>query len=231
LDSIIEGLKEAIKLLISFDKGIYEIIVLSLYVTVMSTGIAAILGLPCGVLLGSTKFAGRKLLMRIISTFMGLPPVVAGLLVYMFISRKGPLGFFQLLYTPKAMIIAQILIVFPIITGLTAAAVKAKSKPILTCCKGLNLTTTQKLFLLIYECRYPIISAIVAGYGRAIAEVGAVSMVGGNISGKTRVMTTYIALESSKGNYGMAIAIGIVLLTISFLINWGVQGIQERDGL
>lgn len=226
-----QGLKEAIKLLISFDKGIYEIIILSLYVTVMSTGIAAMLGLPCGVLLGSRKFAGRKLLLRIISTFMGLPPVVAGLIVYMFISRKGPLGYFQLLYTPKAMIIAQIIIVFPIITGLTASAVRLKSRDILTCCKGLNLKKSKMLYLLIYESRFPIISAIVAGYGRAIAEVGAVSMVGGNISGKTRVMTTYIALESSKGNYGMAIAIGIVLLMISFLINWGIQGIQEKDSI
>ncbi len=218
---------EAFKLITSFDAEIYGIIALSLVVTIISTMIASILAIPSGIIIGSSEFTGKRLITRLISTFMGLPPVVAGLLVYLFLSRKGPLGAFELLFTPTAMVIAQVLIIFPIVTGLTIGAVKLKLKPVNETCQGLGLGRVKTLVLLFHECRYPIISAFVAGYGRAISEVGAVMLVGGNIQYKTRIMTTAIVLETGKGNYDKALAIGIVLLLLSFFVNWLLQHLQE----
>lgn len=218
---------QAWRLLASFDGETYGIIALSLAVTVASTGLSALFGLPLGTLAGSRKFRGKKLLMRSIHTLMGLPPVVAGLLVYLFLSRKGPLGTLQLLFTPAAMVIAQILIVLPVVTGLTASAVRLKSAAIRETCRGLGLGEWKTLKLLLYECRYPLMSALLAGYGRAISEVGAVMLVGGNIQYHTRVMTTAIVLETGKGNYDRGLALGLILLLISFFINWAVQRFQE----
>lgn len=218
---------EAFKLITSFDPEIYGIIALSLVVTIISTLIASILAIPSGVIIGSSEFAGKRLITRFISTFMGLPPVVAGLVVYLFLSRKGPLGSFGLLFTPAAMVIAQVLIIYPIVTGLTIGAVKLKLNPVKETCGGLGLGHAKTLFLLFHECRYPIVSAFVAGYGRAISEVGAVTLVGGNIQYKTRIMTTAIMLETGKGNYDKALAIGIVLLLLSFFVNWLLQHLQE----
>jgi tungstate transport system permease protein len=158
---------------------------------------------------------------------MGFPPVVAGLVVYLLLSRKGPLGRLELLFTPSAMVIAQVLIVVPIITGLTIGAVKLKVGPVQETCRGLGIGSTKTLAMLFHECRYPIISAIIAGYGRAISEVGAIMLVGGNIQYNTRVMTTAIVLETGKGNYDKALALGAILLAISFIINWMIQYIQE----
>lgn len=224
---MVSSLFKAWNLIISFDGEIYGIIVLSLVVSILSTCAAALLGLPFGVVLGTRNFVGKKVIIRLIQTFMGLPPVVAGLIVYMFLSRKGPLGVFGLLFTPSAMIIAQVLIVFPIISGLTIAAVKLKSKPVQETCRGMGLGGISTLIRLLHECRYPIVSALLAGYGRAISEVGAVMLVGGNIQYNTRVMTTAIVLETGKGNYDIALALGIILLVISFFINWILQRFQE----
>ncbi|NJD03581.1 MAG: ABC transporter permease subunit, partial [Ruminiclostridium sp.] len=171
---ILNSLYEAWRLITSFNAEIYGIIGLSLAVTILSTCIAAIPGLSFGVLVGSSSFPGKKLLMRIVYTFMGMPPVVAGLVVYLTLSRKGPLGSMRLLFTPAAMVIAQILIVFPIITGLTVSAVKLKADDVKETCKGLGMGKFTTLRLLLHECRYPIISALLAAYGRAISEVGAV---------------------------------------------------------
>lgn len=225
---IISSLVEAIKLITSFNSEIYGIIVLSLAVTIISSVTAAALAVPSGIFISTSSFPGKKLLVRLINTFMGLPPVVAGLIVYLVLSRKGPLGSLQLLYTPTAMVIAQILIIFPIVTGITIGAVKLKIKPVKETCAGLGLGRGKTNMLLFRECKYPIMSAVIAGYGRAIAEVGAVMLVGGNIQYHTRVMTTAIVLETGKGNYDKALALGIILLTLSFVINWLLQRIQEE---
>jgi len=227
LNEIVQSFKEAINLLLSFDAELYGIILLTLIVTVSSTVIAAAIAVPAGIAIGSRDFYGKRLLVRIIHTFMGLPPVVAGLVVYIFLSRNGPLGSLGFLFTPTAMIIAQVIIIIPIITGLSIAAVKLKSSVVEDNCKGLGLSRWQTMKLLLHECRYPIFSAILTGYGRAISEVGAVSLVGGNIQYHTRIMTTAIVLETRMGNFDRALAIGIILIALSFIINGIVYRLQE----
>ncbi|MFZ5986229.1 MAG: ABC transporter permease [Bacillota bacterium] len=228
MSDILKGLIEAWELIISFDRQIYGIIALTLAVTLLSSAVSAILAVPLGILIGSKNFRGKRLLVRVISTLMGLPPVVAGLIVYLFLSRKGPFGSLQLLFTPAAMVIAQVVIVTPIITGLIIGAVKLKSREVEETCKGIGIGKFKTSVMLLYECRYPVISALLAGYGRAISEVGAVMLVGGNIQYHTRVMTTSIVLETGKGNYDIALALGIILLLISFVINWIIQRFQEE---
>lgn len=225
---IFSSLAEAFNLITSLNGEIYGIIALSLAVTIISSVISAALAVPSGIVIGSRDFKGKRLLTRLINTFMGLPPVVAGLAVYLLLSRKGPLGSFMLLFTPTAMVIAQIIITFPIITGITIGAVKLKARLVKETCAGLGLGNIKTNRLLFHECRYPIMSAVMAGYGRAISEVGAVMLVGGNIQYSTRVMTTAIVLETGKGNYDKALALGTILLTLSFIINWLLQHIQEE---
>lgn len=228
LSSLWIALKNALILIISFDPDTYEIIGLSMVITTFSTVIASAVGLPFGLLLSSKTFFGKRLLENIITTFMGLPPVVVGLVVYLFLSRNGPFGSLQLLYTPAAMVIAQIIIVFPIITGLTMAAVKLKLRPVTETCKGLCIGKFKTILLISFECRYAIVAALLAGYGRAMSEVGAVNLVGGNILHNTRVMTTAIMLETSEGNFSGALALGIILIFISFIINWVSHRIQRE---
>ena len=228
MNQILTSLIEALKLITSLDREVYMIILLSLIVSISSTTIAALGAIPTGIFIGSREFKGKKILVRLINTFMGIPPVVAGLVVYMILSRKGPLGFLDILFTPVAMIIAQVLIIFPIVTGLIISAVKSKVKIIWETGKGIGLGDGKILRLLFHECRYPIISAIIAGYGRAISEVGAITLVGGNIQFRTRVMTTAIVLETGKGNFDIALALGIILLSISFVINYIAHRIQEN---
>jgi tungstate transport system permease protein len=227
VDDIVVGIYEAWNLIISFDSELYGIIGLTLVVTIMSTLISSLIGVPLGLAAGSSDFKGKKILFRVVHTLMGLPPVVAGLLVFLTLSRRGPLGSLMLLFTPTAMIIAQVLIITPIVLGLAEAAVKAKSKAVYETCAGLKLKRLQVLRLLFHECRYPLISIIVAAYGRAVSEVGAVMLVGGNIQHHTRVMTTAIVLETGKGNFETSLALGIILLTISFLINSFIWKFQE----
>ena len=228
MEQILTSLVEAFKLITSLDREVYTIIFLSLVVSISSTSIAAFGAIPIGIFIGSKEFKGKKMIVRLINTFMGIPPVVAGLVVYMILSRKGPLGFLDILFTPTAMIIAQVIIIFPIITGLIIASVKSKAKVIWDTGKGLGLREGHILHLLFHECRYPIISAIIAGYGRAISEVGAITLVSGNIQFRTRVMTTAIVLETGKGNFNIALALGIILLSISFFVNYIVHYIQEK---
>ncbi|WP_242965079.1 ABC transporter permease [Petroclostridium xylanilyticum] len=227
MNEIMNSIFSAWSLIVSLDSEVYGIILLSLLVTVASTGGAAVLGIPIGIIVGSRNFIGKRLFVRVINTLMGLPPVVAGLVVYLFLSCKGPLGHMQLLFTPAAMVIAQIIIVLPIITGLTVVAVQLKYKSIEETCKGLGMSNFRIIIMLIHECKYPLFSALLAGYGRSISEVGAVMLVGGNIQYKTRVMTTSIVLETGKGNYDKALALGIILILVSFFINWILQRFQE----
>jgi len=200
---------------------------LTIFMTVLSTGIAALLGIPAGVLLASVRFPGKKLLRRVIQTFMSLPPVVAGLFVFLLLSRSGPLGRLELLFSLPAMVLAQVILIFPIITSLTLSAVEVKRPQMIETIQGLSLSHRQEYGLLLWECRLPLVVVILTGFGRAVSEVGAVMMVGGNIAGKTRVMTTAIILETGKGNFTGAIQLGLILLVLSFGVNIFAVWLQE----
>lgn len=208
---------------------IFPVILLSIFVSLSSTIIASTLGLPLGIITALKDFKFKRLLMRVSNTLMSLPPVLMGLLVYMLLSRKGPLGAFELLFTPEAMIIAQSLLVLPIIFSLTVSAISKTGKEVEKTCISLGAGKYDTFITVIKESRIQILSVVTAGFGRAISEVGAVMMVGGNIKGFTRVMTTYIALETGKGNFNEAVAIGIVLLFISFAINSILFRFQGRE--
>lgn len=208
---------------------IVPVVLLSLRVSLTSTVIASVFGLTLGIFTALNEFKLKKAIMRVANTLMSLPPVLIGLLVYMFISRKGPLGSLSLLFTPTAMIISQSILVFPIIFGLTVSSISQAAKDIEQTCITLGADKKDTILTIISECRMQLLSVITAGFGRAISEVGAVMMVGGNIKGMTRVMTTYIALETGKGNFEEAVFIGIVLLVISFLVNSILYRIQRRE--
>ncbi len=216
---IVDGFIGAVKLLLSFDREVYSIILLSIYVSLTSTLISSLVGIPLGFFLGLKKFKYKRIVTRFLYTFMSLPPVVVGLTVAVIISRRGPLGQLGLLFTPAAMIIAQTLLVTPIITGIIFNNSKEQGHVIRRVCKTLGGNRFDTLLLLIKEMRINILIAVVTGFGRGISEVGAVMIVGGNIKGHTRVMTSFIAMNHSMGNYSISIAMGIVLLTISFITN------------
>lgn len=230
MNEISTGIVQALNLILAGDTELFEIIGLSLYVSFSSVFISTCLGMPLGILLGTHNFRGKGIVIRITYTFMSLPPVIAGLTVFLILMRRGPLGSFQLNYTPTAMIIAQICLVTPIVMGLTYNLVKEKAPIVnrLGITLGANRFETMKL--LIFEMRIGLTAAVVSGFGRAISEVGAVMIVGGNIKGKTRVMTTYITELKTMGDYSRAIAVGIVLLIIAFIINAILYNFQEKEG-
>ena len=230
MDVISAGIAQAFRLIVSGDPEIVGIIGLSLFVSFSSVIISTCLGMPVGILLGTHSFRGKGVLLRIIYTFMSLPPVIAGLTVFLILMRRGPLGHLQLNYTPTAMIIAQICLVTPIIIGLTYNLVREKAPVVNRLGITLGAGRLEIMFLMIREMRIGLTAAVVSGFGRAISEVGAVMIVGGNIKGKTRVMTTYITELKSMGDYSRAIAIGIVLLIIAFSINAILYNFQEREG-
>jgi tungstate transport system permease protein len=208
---------------------IVPVVLMSLFVSIMSTIIASIIGLTAGIWVSLHDFKMKKGLMRAADTLMSLPPVLMGLLVYLLLSRKGPLGSLQLLFTPEAMIIAQSLLVLPIIFGLTVSSISKSGAEVQKTCTSLGAGKVDTFITILKESKNQILSVITAGFGRAISEVGAVMMVGGNIQGYTRVMTTYIALETGKGNFNQAIIIGFILLFVSFLINSILHFFQGRD--
>jgi tungstate transport system permease protein len=226
--SIIEGFLQAFSLIIHFDPELFTIILLSLKVSGVALLIASCLGIPAGSILGLKKFRGRGFMITLSNTFMGLPPVVVGLFVYLLLSRRGPFGFMALLYTPSAMITAQAILIYPIVTSLCHSAVISVDPIIRQASQTLGATPFQSALTVIKEARYGIFSGIIAGLGRAMGEVGAILIVGGNIAGHTRVMTTTIALETDKGNFELALALGIILLIISLLINSGLHVIQRK---
>lgn len=226
---MVDALLQALTLLVNFDPGLYSVIALSLYVSGTAVVIASLLGIPAGTWLGLRPEKKVRWVMRIIYTLMGLPPVVGGLIVYLLLSRRGILGSMALLFTPTAMIIAQVFLAVPIITGLTAIAVRSKGKAVIETCLSLGASRRLLLLTLIREARYGIFGAVIAGFGRVIAEVGAVMMVGGNIEGHTRVLTTAIVLETRKGNFGFAMALGLILLVIAFLFNSGFYRFQTGE--
>jgi len=228
MDSILSGFSRAFDLILHLNAELFGIILLSLKVSGLALLIATGLGLPLGAMLGLKRFPGRDLAISVVNTLMGLPPVVVGLFVYLMLSRKGPLGFLGLLYSPTAMIIAQTILAIPIVTALCHSAIVNVDPLIRQASRTLGATKQQETLAIIHEARYGIISAIVAAFGRVMAEVGSILIVGGNIAGYTRVMTTTIALETDKGNFELALALGIILLLLSFAINAVLHAIQRK---
>jgi tungstate transport system permease protein len=210
---------------------IFTVVLMSIFVSFSSTIISSVIGFLLGIPAGLRDFRGKKAVIRVTSTLMSLPPVLMGLLVYMLLSKRGPLGQFQLLFTPAAMIIAQTLLVTPIIFGLTVSSISKSGREIKNTCFSLGAGRFDTLITIIKESRIQLLSVVTAGFGRAISEVGAVMMVGGNIKGYTRVMTTYIALETGKGNFDEAMIIGLILLVISFIGNTILYKFQGREGI
>jgi tungstate transport system permease protein len=230
MDSFRDGFVNAFHLIFSLDRELLDIILLSLKVSFIGLVISCIIGLPVGAFVALKKLPGRGFIISILNTLMGLPPVVVGLFLYLILSRSGPLGVLGLLYTPSAMIIAQTIIALPIVAALCHSAV-VEVKPIIgQAATTLGATPFQATIAVMKEARYGIISAVIAGFGRAMAEVGAILIVGGNIARYTRVMTTAIALETDKGDFELALALGIILLVISLMINV-VFHLFQRKGM
>ncbi|MBM3557386.1 MAG: ABC transporter permease subunit [Alphaproteobacteria bacterium] len=227
MQEIGEGARLAIVLVGRWDTALAEIVGLSLRVSLTAVALAGLLGLPLGAALALTRFPGRQLIRVAISAFMGLPPVVVGLFVYLMLSRSGPFGVFGLLFTPGAMIIAQAILVLPIIASLTVDVVEALREEYAELLSSLGASGRQAALTLLWEGRFSLATAILAGFGRASAEVGAVMIVGGNIDHATRVMTTAIALETSKGDLPLALALGLVLLALSLAVNATVFAARE----
>jgi tungstate transport system permease protein len=209
----------ALGLVVSLDADLLEIVGLSLYVSLSATAFACLIGLPVGALVAISRFRGRNAALVIMNALMGLPPVVVGLLVYLHLSRAGPLGFLGLLYTPTAMIIAQTILITPIVAALSRQVLQDLHAEYAEQFRSLCLSRRQMVQALLWDARYSLLTVGLAGFGRAVAEVGAVIIVGGNIDHLTRVMTTAIALETSKGDLGLAMALGFVLLTIALGVN------------
>ena len=224
-----EIFSQVVRLLSGPDADLLEIVFLSLRVSLTATVLAAVVGLPLGALLGMRDFRGKWLITVIVNTLMGLPPVLLGLIVYLFLSRSGPLGFLQLLYTPTAMIIAQFALVLPIVTALTRQLIEDSWKEYREPLQSLCVSPAGCVQTLLWDNRYSLLTAVLAGFSRAISEVGAIIIVGGNIDHLTRMMTTAIALETSKGDLPLALALGIVLLFIALLVNAAVFSTRWRQ--
>jgi len=214
-----ETIKEVIGLLFGPNGELRQIIWLTLQMSFLSTLISSCIGIPLGVVLGCVKFPGRGIIMRITTTMMSMPPVVAGLIVFLLLSNSGPLGQFQLLYSVTAMVTAQVLLITPIIAGHTANIAGARFRLVSDSLKGIGISSAMSLFYTFFECRKQMVVVLLTGFGRAVSEVGAVQIVGGNIQFKTRVMTTTIMMVTNMGRFHVAIALGIVLLLIAFAVN------------
>jgi tungstate transport system permease protein len=226
--SVLQSFLKAFSLILHLDRELLGIILLSIRVSGTALAISIIVGVPLSAFIGLKRFPLRGLLISILNTFMGLPPVVVGLFIYLILSRSGPLGFLALLYTPSAMVIAQSILALPIVASLSHSAIVSVDPLIRQASVTLGATPLQVSLTIINEARYGIVSAVLAGFGRVMAEVGAILIVGGNIAGYTRVMTTTIALESDKGNFELALSLGIILLAISLIINSMVHAVQKK---
>jgi tungstate transport system permease protein len=232
MDLILEGMRQAIALIVQLDPELLQVALLSLQISGTATFISVCLGLSAGIALALTEFPGRRFVVSLVNTGMGLPPVVVGLFVSIMLWRNGPLGALGLLYTPTAMIIAQAVIATPIVTGISMAAVQALHPKLRLQILALGATRLQMVRQLVKEARLALLAAMMAGFGGVISEIGASIMVGGNIKGHTRVLTTATVMETGKGNFDMAIALSIVLLILVFAVNafltWIQQGERDR---
>ncbi|WP_299884764.1 ABC transporter permease [uncultured Ruegeria sp.] len=225
---------KALSLIFEGDSELWAIVLLSLRVSMFAVLIAAIIGMPVGAALAVARFPGRRVMIVLMNALMGLPPVVVGLLVYLMLSRSGPLGVLELLYTPNAMILAQVVLVTPIIAALTRQVTEMLAEEYSEQLRSLGVSRLSSVPVLLWDARVALVTALLAGFGRAIAEVGAVIIVGGNINHVTRVMTTTIALETSKGNLALALALGAILIGIAVAVNAMVSTLSlraEQEGL
>jgi tungstate transport system permease protein len=228
MDLVRSGFREAVWLLVGGDPEIWSILFLSLQVSGSATLIALALGIPAGAALGLTRFPGRTVLVSLVNTGMGLPPVVVGLVVSMALWRSGPFGALEILYTPAAIVVAQAVIAAPLVTGITLAAVQNVPEKFRLQLLALGASRAQMVRVVLRQARLPMLAAVMAGFGGVISEIGASMMVGGNIKGQTRTLTTAMALETSKGNFEVAIALAILLLLLVFAVSWALTTIQQR---
>jgi len=228
VDDLWDGVREAVRLLLGGDREVWGIVLLSLRVSLAATGISLLLGVPLGAALALVRFRGRSLVVGLVHTGMGLPPVSVGVLVSLLLWRNGPLGALRLLYTPWAMVVAQAAIATPIVAGLTLAAVQGLDPRLRLQLVSLGASPAQTVWWLLREARLPLIAAVVAGFGAVISEVGAAIMVGGNIKGETRVLTTATVLEVGRGNFATAVALSVVLLLLAYAVTLALTLLQQR---
>lgn len=228
MELILDGIYEAVRLLLSGDSEVLAVTWLSLKVSGLATLLSLLIGVGSGTALALAEFPGKRLVAALVNTGMGLPPVVVGLFVTIFLWRNGPFGRFELLYTPAAMVIAQGVIATPIVTGISMAAIQSLPANLRLQILALGASRPQMVLLLVREARLPLLAAVMAGFGGVISEVGASLMVGGNIKGQTRVLTTATVMETGKGNFDTAIALSIILLSLTFLINLLLTLIQQK---
>ncbi len=233
MDEMLRGLVEAFRLIVTRDQALFEIVTLSLSVSGTALLFSTLIGIPLGAALGLSRFLGRRLVMALLYTGMGFPPVVVGLFVYLMLSRSGPLGqmswpLLPSLFTPAAMVLAQSIISFPLVAGFTMAAVMGVDPELRQQIRALGATRWQTALTILMEARVGVVVSVIAGFGSIISEVGAVMLVGGNIEHHTRVLTTAIVLETRKGSFDLAMALGIILLGLSFLTNLAMLRLQGR---
>jgi tungstate transport system permease protein len=228
MDLLLGGVRQAITLLLAGDGEAWAILWLSLVVSGSATLISLAVGIPAGTALALVRFPGRGLVVSAVNAGMGLPPVVVGLFVTLVLWRSGPLGGLELLYTPAAIVLAQVVIAAPIVAGMTLAAVQQVPREFRLQLLALGASRVQMIWVVLREARLPMLAAVMAGFGGVISEIGASLMVGGNIKGQTRTLTTAMVLETGKGNFDVAIALSILLLVLVFLVNWALTGIQQR---
>ena len=226
------GLVEAFRLVVSLDSDLFEIVLLSLRVTLTAVLIASLIGLPIGSWLAINRFRYRRATIALLNAMMGLPPVVVGLIVYILFSRSGPLGVFGLLFTPTAMIIAQVIIITPLIASIAHQAIRELWAEYHDLLISLNTSRRQRIMTLLWDARRSLLTASLAGFGRAIGEVGAIMIVGGNIDHVTRVLTTAIALETGKGDFALALGLGFILIALAIAVNMAIHMLSrtERGG-
>lgn len=229
MDDLTLGLIQAVQLIFSFDPALYEIILLSLRVSGIALFISTVIGVPLGAAFGLSRVRARGLITALLYTGMGLPPVVVGLFVYLMLSRSGPLGVLGWLFTPSAMIVAQVIIAFPLVAGLTMSAVQGVDPAFRIQVRSLGATPWQEIAAVLHEARIGVVAAIVAAFGGVISEVGAVMLVGGNIDGKTRVLTTAIVLNTRTGDFSLALALGVILLALAFIANAAMLRLQGHN--
>jgi tungstate transport system permease protein len=229
MEVILEGIKQAFLLLIQGDQQVIQVALRSLLISGAATLISLLLGIPFGVMLGLTKFTGRRILVSLVNTGMGAPPVVVGLVVFIFLWRTGPLGMLHMLFSPEAMVIAQIIISLPVVAGFTMATIQQLDPKLRLQILALGASRTQMVWLLLKEARLPLLAAVMAGFGAVISEVGASMMVGGSITGQTEIMTTGIVSASSRGDFAFAIALSVILMILIYLVNLILTTIQQRS--
>jgi tungstate transport system permease protein len=229
MELLLSGTKQAFWLLLSGDPEVWRITLLSLGISISATLVSLLIGIPLGTFLALTPFPGRQVVISLVNTGMSLPPVVVGLFVTIFLWRSGPLGFLHLLYTPTAMVLAQVIIAAPIVTGLTLAAIQQLNPKLRLQILALGASRLQLVWLLLREARLPLLAAVMAGFGGVISEIGASLMVGGNLLGYTRVLTTATVMETGKGNFDLAIALSIILLLLIFAVNAVLTYTQQRQ--